>query len=143
MYLDMAVLLVYCDISNYASSCVVIIFFFLSFILLPSFFILHSCNVSFYLFLINISNKKSWYFWLILFYILLKVKFYIIPLKCIPSEFDPVIIRYAMLIIDKFRGEFLLLVLLLHLSLETTYSFIHQIFFIQCCLLFIFMMNIK
>ena len=43
-----------------------------------------------------------------------------------------------MLIIDKFPGEFSLLVLLLHLSLETNYIFIHQIFFFQCCLLFDF-----
>ena len=50
----------------------------------------------------------------------------------------PCYIKYAMLIINKFPGEFLLLVLLLHLSLETTYTFIYQIFFFQCCLLFHF-----
>ena len=50
----------------------------------------------------------------------------------------PCYIRYPMLIINKFPGEFLLLVLLLHLSLKTTYSFIHQIIFFQCCLLFHF-----
>ena len=50
----------------------------------------------------------------------------------------PCYIRYVMLIINKFPGEFLLLALLLHLSLETTYSFIHQIVFFQCCLLFHF-----
>ena len=75
---------------------------------------------------------------MIFFYILSKVKFDIILLKCIPCEFDPAIIRYAMLIVNKFPGEFFLLALLLHLSLETTYSFIRQIFFFQCCLLFHF-----
>ena len=50
----------------------------------------------------------------------------------------PCYIRYAMFIINKFPEEFFLLVLLLYLSLETTYSFIHQIFFFKCCLLFHF-----
>ena len=57
-------------------------------------------------------------------------------MKGIPSRFGPAI-RYALLIIDKLPVEFLLLMPLLNLPLETTNRFIHLRHFFTN-LLFIF-----
>ena len=52
-------------------------------------------------------------------------------------------IRYTILVIDKFSVEFSFLMPLLHLSLETTYRFIHLRHFFTIAFFTFFLMNIR
>ena len=103
-----------------------VFFFFLRFLLFPSSYcwnVFVSCNLFFFFFL-NSKMKYTFSDFILHTFKKFKFKFYR-STEGHTFLFWPCYRRYALLIIDKLPVEFSFLMLLLHLSLETTNRFIH------------------